>query len=316
MIRLLTPTQTQYRQTQTPTSALNLTKGGTSANQVRFGNTDRLFIMPKPRKLLEHLDFTDIGASPVKQIGVIFSALIIWRLLAANERRRASVSKRWNELRENLMRDLLGFAFWFLGVPVLQRLYLGMVAKRNPKLQHILIQRTHMETKGKGVLGWIKANNPLTNRYIPSSQQVKDWMEQALLELKVDKTHPVYQQTQKEFLRFIKHRNLATALGLGSTILLLGVGINLLNFYLTRKNVTRELNAQAAPTGTNAAQNPFLNSRPATFPSASVNFRPIMPSPYPSIQSAPYQPYPGYGPVPTRPQVQQTPPSPWSIGSI
>jgi hypothetical protein len=201
------------------------------------------------RKLLEHLDFTAVGASPVKQIGVIFSSLVTWRLLAANERRKASISKRWNELRENLLRDLLGFAFWFLGVPVLQRLYLRAVAQHNPELKDILIQRVQAKTgQSKGPLNWLRSNNPLSNRYIPSSQQVKDQMHQALQTLQkagIDANQAAYQETQLAYGQLIKHRNFATAVGLGSTILLLGVGINLLNFYLTQKNITNNLK----PTG-------------------------------------------------------------------
>ncbi len=208
---------------------------------VKFGGLAPHVSPVQARQWVEHLDFTSLGTSPVKQIGLIFSSLITWRLLAANERRRASVSKRWNELRENLMRDLLSFAFWFLGVPVLQRLYLRTVAKRNPQLQNILIQRSQAQaTNGKGALHWLKSNNPIHNWYIPSSQQVKDQMHQALQTLSKAGVKPeadVYRQTEATYLNLIKHRNLATALGLGSTILLLGVGINLLNFYLTQKNI-------------------------------------------------------------------------------
>ena len=208
---------------------------------VQFSGLAPHVSLVQARKWVEHLDFTSIGTSPVKQIGLIFSSLITWRLLAANERRRASVSKRWNELRENLMRDLLSFAFWFLGVPVLQRLYLRAVAQHNPQLKDILIQRMQAQaTQGKGVLNWLKSNNPIHNWYIPSSQQVKDQMHQALQPLKNTGVKPdadVYRQTEATYLNLIKHRNLATALGLGSTILLLGVGINLLNFYLTQKNI-------------------------------------------------------------------------------
>ncbi len=221
----------------------------------------------KAGRLLEKLDFTAVGASPVAQIGLIFSSLIAWRLLAANERRRASVSKRWNELRENLMRDLLGFAFWFLGVPVLQRLYLAAVSHRNPRLKGVLIQHVKAESqKPKGLLQWISAWNPLTNRYIPSSQQVKDQMRLALQSLEkagLGKNHPAYRQTQADYLRLVKHRNFATALGLGSTILLLGVGINLLNFYLTRKNMATDSPTASQP-GPISPVNPFGLSGMAT----------------------------------------------------
>jgi hypothetical protein len=240
------------------------------------------------RRVLEHLDFTAVGASPVKQIAVIFSSLITWRLLAANERRRASTAKRWNELRENLMRDLLGFAFWFLGVPVLQRLYLGAVAQKNPKLKDILIRHVQADAKKpEGVLAWLQANNPLNNRYIPSSQQVKDQMHQALSSLEkagMGPKHAAYGQTQAAYLDLIKHRNLATALGLGSTIMLLGVGINLLNFYLTQKNVTRTLSTGnsathlwAQPVSPNL-NNPFqVNLRPTAIPGV---IQPAVPAVY------------------------------------
>jgi len=197
----------------------------------------------RARKLLESLDFVSVGAAPVRQVGVVFSSLIIWRLLAANERRRASVSKRWNELRENFLRDLLGFGFWFLGVPVLQRVYLARVTRKNPHLKDVLIRHEQDTTKNaKGVLGCLKANNPLSNRYIPSSQQVKDQMHQALGSLQkagLASTDSAYTETQTAYQNLIKHRNFATALGLGSTILLLGVGINLLNFWLTKRNVSQ-----------------------------------------------------------------------------
>lgn len=275
-----------------------LSRKNTSTSPL-FGSTNTSATPPSAKKLLEHLDFTAIGASPVRQIGVIFSSLIIWRLLAANERRRASVSKRWNELRENLMRDLLGFAFWFLGVPVLQRLYLGIVAKRNPKLENILIQSAKPKT-AQGFFGWLKENNPINNRYIPSSQQVKDQMHQALLTLekaRIPKTHAAYQQTEAAYLRFIKHRNFATAIGLGSTILLLGVGINLLNFYLTRKNVARELGSPM-PNATPIEQNPFAYPpQPSGIPT-SIPAR-TMPSPFfRPAQYPPTQPYNGFPSTP------------------
>lgn len=257
------------------------------ARPLQFGRATVITSVIKPRTLLEHLDFTAVGASPVKQIGLIFSSLITWRLLAANERRRASESKRWNELRENLMRDLLGFAFWFLGVPVLQRLYLAAVAQHNPALKNILIQKMEFE-KSQNLFDWLKANNPLNNQYIPSSQQVKDQMHQALKTLETAKMgpgHPAYQQTQAVYEHLIKHRNFATALGLGSTILLLGVGINLINFYLTRKNITREMKAPVPMTSA-PTSSPFQSAfKPTLQPIPQAGFSTQVPFPtaYPSV---------------------------------
>lgn len=234
-----------------------------STQAVRFGGLP-IHSPVTPRRILEHLDFTAVGASPVKQIAVIFSSLITWRLLAANERRRASVSKRWNEMRENLLRDLLGFGFWFLGVPVLQRVYLDLATRNKPQLKGILIR--HEKTQAaeiKGVLDWLKANNPLHNRYIPSSQQVKDQMHQtlgAMLRAGAQLGQDAYRKTEADYLNLVKHRNLATALGLGSTILLLGVGINLLNFWLTKRNVSQsDAPAPVQPTPVQPASSAFRN---------------------------------------------------------
>lgn len=247
----------------------------------KFGNAATVQDAVKVRTLLEKVDFIGRGASPAKQIAVIFGSLITWRLLAANDRRRASVSKRWNELRENLMRDLLGFGFWFLGVPVVQRVYLRTAAKYNPQLKDVLVQNLQENGKpNKGFMDLIKANNPVNNRYIPSSQQVKDQKELALKALgNISKDSKLYQQTEAAYENLVKHRNFATAIGLGSTILLLGVGINLLNFYLTHKNMNQhgqpgqpinpvtppQLAFNALPASTqpyanamNAYQNPFL----------------------------------------------------------
>lgn len=256
----------------------------------KFGNQAAASGPVKVRRLLERLDFTAKGASPVAQIGVIFSSLIIWRLLAANDRRRASVSKRWNELRENLMRDMLGFSFWFLGVPVLQRLYLGAVASKKPEINGILIKNMQDQSKAsKGPWAWLKSHNPINNHYIPSSQQVRDQKVQALKGL--TKGEAAFQKTEAAYENLIKHRNFATAIGLGSTILLLGVGINLLNFYLTRKNMDRNLQDQQGATAspvnpTSNSQVPFLNQRNAfpvspaqsPFVAAPNTFRPVNPA--------------------------------------
>lgn len=275
----------------------------------KFGNQATANGPVKVRRLLERLDFTAKGASPVAQIGVIFSSLIIWRLLAANDRRRASVSKRWNELRENLMRDMLGFSFWFLGVPVLQRLYLGAVASRKPELKGILIKNMQDQSKdSKGLWGWLKSHNPINNQYIPSSQQVRDQKVQALKGL--TKGEAAFQKTEAAYENLIKHRNFATAIGLGSTILLLGVGINLLNFYLTRKNMNRTLQDQQGATASSVnptpnSQVPFLNPR-SPFPASPVQSPFIMapnvfrPSAFPVTSGNPV-----WSPLPASPNFRE-----------
>ncbi len=247
--------------------------------KIGFGSVAAQAGPVQANRLLELLDFTAVGASPVKQVGVIFTSLIGWRLLAANDRRRHSVSKRWNELRENMLRDFLGFGFWFLGVPVIQRLYLGLAARKNPQFQNVLMHDGQSATrKASGVLDQLKAKNPLNRFYIPSTQQVRDQMTQALNTLESAGFHAktdAYLNTQKQFNHLMKHRNYATAIGLSSTILLLGIGVNLFNYYLTQKNVAH--NPATQPSATPPA-NPFQQA--GTLPALNPQFGRTYQAPY------------------------------------
>lgn len=263
----------------------------------RFGNASGVTGPIKPRKILEKVDFIGKGASPASQIAVIFGSLITWRLLAANDRRRASESKRWNELRENFLRDMLGFGFWFLGVPMVQRGYLKLAAQKNPQFENALVQHAELtKAERKGLSGFFKRNNPLYSIDIPTSQQVRDQKELALKALKEFEGKEVYTKTEAAFDKMIKHRNFATAIGLGSTILSLGLGINLINFYLTQKNMHRNELPQM-PQSPMQPQQPS----PAVFPPVSQvrnGFQnPTQPFPFASVQQNPVQPYPFAMPV-------------------
>ncbi len=213
--------------------------GGMAGNAHSFGE-----------RMLRHFDFREAGVSHVNQIQIIYASCILWRLIAANERRKASPNKSWNEIRESALRDSLGYAFWFFGTPLLQRAYLQMATRNNPALRKALIQRNPDARDFSTLKGMLKAINPLTSLNIPTSEQVKDQMEQALHDLRQTGARPTdkaFLTTEQYYKELMKHRNLATGLGLGCTILLLGIGINFLNFYLTQKNVERRNAAQHKP---------------------------------------------------------------------
>lgn len=236
------------------------------------------------QKLLRHFDYREFGVSHVNQIQIIYASCILWRLLAANERRKASPSKSWNEIRESALRDSIGYAFWFFGTPLLQRAYLKLATRHNPDMEKALIQRNPAIDKGTGHFSFLQKLNPITSLNIPTSEQVKDQMEQALHDLKKSGTKitdAAYLNREKYYKELLKHRNLATAVGLGSTILLLGIGINFLNFYMTRKNVERRNAAKNKPSFPTVPPLP----RPFNFhaPSQQTNM-PSIPS-SPAIQS-------------------------------
>jgi hypothetical protein len=186
------------------------------------------------KKALNYVDFRELGSPHLDQIKIIYTCCILWRLVAANERRKATPTKSWNEIRESMFRDFVGFMFWFFGTPTLQRAFLGLTT--SPEIRTSLIQ--HNQEKGSP----LRKFNPLYNWDIPTSEQVKEQMEQALAALEkkgCSRTEPAYQATEKFYGQLTKARNLATGVGMLTTIALLGVGINLLNIHLTRKDMAR-----------------------------------------------------------------------------
>ena len=259
---------------------------------VRFGGAPLGTTLPKQsfgQRLLQHFDYREFGVSHVNQIQIIYASCILWRLLAANERRKASPNKSWNEIRESALRDSIGYAFWFFGTPLLQRAYLKLATRNNPDLEKALIQRNPNIDKGTGRFNFLNKLNPLTSLNIPTSEQVKDQMAQALHDLKksgVDVKDAAYQNREKYYKELMKHRNLATAVGLGSTILLLGIGINFINFYMTSKNVARRNAAKHKPSfpPVPPLPHPFNFHHPSQHP-PTLSTATHTPAPSPQFQS-------------------------------
>lgn len=206
---------------------------------VQFGSTVPPSLKQKPPaigKALRYFDFRDLGFSHVGQIQLVYAGCILWRLIAANERRKASPSQSWNEIRESALRDSVGYAFWFFGTPTLQRLYLKVFPSQ--EMEKALIQPTRNQETG--LWATVKKWNPISGYAIPTSEQVRDMKNQAITRLgtaSIDKSSENFQRVEKYYKRLLHHRNIATGMGLLSTIGLLGIGINYLNFYLTQKNV-------------------------------------------------------------------------------
>lgn len=260
--------------------------------RVQFGGAETAAaqkLTPKIGNVLKYLDFKTIGASHVNQIQIIYASCIAWRLLAANERRKASPSKSWNEIRESAMRDSVGYAFWFFGTPIIQRLYLGAMAPKNIRNSLILATKADPNDKSSKLWRWIKQYNPITGQSIPTSEQVKDLRAQALLDLKnanISEASNEFHKVEQQYSNLLKHRNLATGIGLLSTIALLGIGINYLNFYLTQRNVKQRQMAEMKPTFPNA---PTLPSLPApqqmSIPQLQITQPPALGSPIKPIQA-------------------------------
>ncbi len=236
---------------------------------IRFGAADPSpTLAPRVNKFLKHFDFRDLGVSHVNQIQIVYAACILWRLVAANERRKASPTQSWNEIRESLLRDSIGYAFWFFGVPLLQRLYLAFIPKDiKPMLMKAKpVPQEQLQTKWGRFKNLTRLWNPLSAYDIPTSEQVKDMKTQALEMLRkadIPASTEAFQKVEAQFKRVLQHRNLATGVGLTSTILLLGIGINYLNFYLTQKNMKHRETAAQKPTFPIAPSLPLIQPPPA-----------------------------------------------------
>lgn len=263
---------------------------------IRFGQDHRLRqTPPQVSRLLKHFDFAEIGNSHVKQIQLVYAACILWRLVAANERRKASPTQSYNEIRESALRDSVGYAFWFFGTPLLQRAYLKLIPEDYSKA---LIKKNPQDQAAKGILqrakSALKQWNPITGYAIPSSEQIKDLRTQALQSLdnqNIKSGDAAFKQMEAFYDKLVMHRNMATGIGLLSTILLLGIGINYLNFYLTQKNVENRKKALLKPPFPPVLNLPKFQppAAPAIPPTVPVMPAVAQPSPWPSSVTVPFR---------------------------
>jgi hypothetical protein len=203
--------------------------------------------VPKPTissGLLRELDFSELAQSHITQIQLVYASCIASRIGAAYYRSEHSPTKSRNEIRESILRDGTGYLFWFFATPIVQRLFLRAVT---PQPYKDALLHLNPSPEARGIWGILKkANwmfNPIARYTIPSSRQVGNHKAQALhdlVEAGIEMGSDAYKKTENYYKTLTKYRNFATAVGLGMTILLIGIGINLLNFYLTNQNVAKQ----------------------------------------------------------------------------
>jgi hypothetical protein len=199
------------------------------------------------QKLTNHLSLPSAFAvTGEKQLHLIYPGIIIWRVIAANNRRMDSPNKSWNEIRETLIRDPIGMAFWMLTCPIVQRAY---IANQSAVVKDSLLSAR--EIPQTGIRSFLAKINPIEKYGLPSNQQVQDYKTLGLDSLKasgVKVESKAYKTLESFYTHLENKRNTASLISLGLSILALGVAINLLNFYLTRKNVeNRKQDASISP---------------------------------------------------------------------
>ncbi len=194
--------------------------------------------------LMRFLDFQELASATINQIKVIYGLCIMSRILAASTRSK-------NEVREVATRDSMGFTFWFFATPMIQRLFLRFLSPKDLR-PGLIVEKAKPAATGGGLMNTLKRLSweisPLARWEIPSAHQVKDRMAHALQALEkqgISHSDEAFIKMEKHFKNLIKWRSLATGLGWAITIALLGVGINLYNIYMTRRNLERSMKTGA-----------------------------------------------------------------------
>lgn len=225
-------------------SGLPTTQAGAqkvALNSPQFGSlltTSSLAMQRAPiSNRLKSFDFQNLAVATINQIQVIYGMCLLSRTY--NSWKRSP-----NELRETITRDSMGYTFWFFGTPILQRLFLKAFAPPNYKDALLEIKKTPISKNPTGLniqhkLSSINQKiNPLAHFSLPTTRQVKNQMQHALLRIEQSgykEGSPEFTKIENYYKNLVKWRNFATGLGYIVTIGLIGIGINLYNIHMTRK---------------------------------------------------------------------------------
>lgn len=206
--------------------------------QPKFGNAEALavkYAAPEIKKFTQTMDYRTLGETTVNMIKVIYGTSILSRFAAA-------ATRSWNELREAVTRDTLGYAFWLFLVPILQRGTI-LLGQKDPDFKNALI-KTLDEPTASGLTGSLKKFmykfNPTSRWKITSSEEIQDWTKQTLDFLKKEgheEGSDAVKQATEYFEKLLAKRRVVTGLGFAITIATIGVGINYFNMWLTEKAV-------------------------------------------------------------------------------
>ncbi len=224
----------------TPFHRANLPAKPSSAKQPQFGAALPGMANNPIGRGLKAFDFKELGGAHLKLIMLTYAVVIQSRIYTAWRRSK-------NDLRENVIRGPFGYFFWLFGTPLVQRAVLLCAPKT---YKNALIQVTDTPPNTKGLWGKLRLYNwkfnPLSRWEIPSSKQIAEQAQQALSALEQSGQRYIKQggkQLETEAYQKLRHyylnglfkwRNLATAVGWGFTLAVLGLGINTYNILSTR----------------------------------------------------------------------------------
>lgn len=187
----------------------------------------------KSTPLLKSLDYAVVGDTLLKQSMLIYTCII---------GSRVAMARSTNERLEVLRRDPLGWYMWFMGKPLFEWGLLHLATINDPHVRSLLFNYKAPETTWGKVMSFV---NPPAQYYSSTQKQLMQRYQQI-------KTQMLTQSTGVKQLKqltrvFTKANNLivlTSFVSLVLTILGLGIGINMVNIALTRRNVEKAKHLQ------------------------------------------------------------------------
>ena len=190
-------------------------------------------------RTLKTFDYHQFADTSLRQVQFIYAAVIASRVMAAAARSK-------NEVVETVTRDPLAWLSWFYAMPMLQRVFLKHAAPEKYRDGLIAVKPKPV---GEGLMAGLKkanyALNPLMKYDIATRGQIQDRKAQflnKLLQKGEQEGSEAFVKASKYFDGVLKWRNYATGLGMGLTILLLGVGIKYVNIAVTKAQMAKDQN--------------------------------------------------------------------------
>ena len=215
----------------------------------------------KSAPLLKTLDFAVLGNTLIRQSMLIYACIIASRLF---------VVRTNNERLEVLRRDPLGWYMWFMGKPFFEWGLMHAATVKQPLVRSLLFNHKEPRSTWTKLFGII---NPPVHYYSSTQKQLAQRYQQI-------KSQMFQQAAGARKLKvltdaFTRANNLLVVTSFVSlllTILGVGIGINLLNIIMTRRNVDRAKRLQELK------QQSLLGAKPPALSSQNVRLQ-MQPAP-------------------------------------
>ncbi|MGE0199562.1 MAG: hypothetical protein AB7P76_01195 [Candidatus Melainabacteria bacterium] len=187
----------------------------------------------RPGRVLSRFDFdafTHGGNITAKQVGVVYAGMIFSRIAAG-------AIRSYNEAREHILRDGLGYFFYLFTIPILSRLFIGLAT---PARYRELLRHEKPMPQGTGRMASLRRLSWRINPAARYSTTTKEQLTDRLRQIKNTGLHtPEAEDLVRRIEGAMKYRQLNMLAGMVATVATLGIMVNLVNMALTRNNVAQ-----------------------------------------------------------------------------